>query len=72
MDFIKDRANIKWTAMMLPEHKMELIGLQIAQDDVAPPDHDFDRLTEIAELFVRAQQEDLVIHMRYWKNKRHE
>lgn len=36
----KDRGNIKWTAMMLPEHREMLHEYGLSQDDVDPPDHD--------------------------------
>jgi hypothetical protein len=68
---LQDRGNIKWTAMMLPEHKLELISMQESQKDIDPPDHDLDRLCEIAELLARAMQDSLVVNVRYWRDKRH-
>jgi hypothetical protein len=68
---LEDRGNIKWTAMMLPEHKLELIYIQEAQKDIAPPDHELDRLCEIAELLAMALQDSLVVRVRYWTDKKH-
>jgi hypothetical protein len=68
---LEDRGNIKWTAMMLPEHKLELISMQEEQKYIDPPDHDLDRLCEIAEILAKAMQDSLVVQVRYWRDKRH-
>jgi hypothetical protein len=67
---LQDRSNTIWTAMMLPEHKLELIAMDESQKDIESPDYDLDRLCEIAELLARAMQDSLFIQMRYWKNKK--
>jgi hypothetical protein len=69
-DFTKDRGNIKWTAMMLPEHRVELNQLMESLDDVDPPELDEDRLSYIAGILSRAVMEGAPVRVRYWKNKR--
>jgi len=68
---VKDRGNIKWTAMMLMEHKVMLREWGESQDDVEPPNHDEDDLSLIAETLYRAMIEKEAVQLIYWKDKRH-
>lgn len=67
----KDRGNIKWTAMMLPEHREMLHEYGLAQDDVDPPGHDEYELAELAEKLARAKQDEELVRVLYWKHKRY-
>lgn len=70
-DLIVDRKNIKWTAMMLSEHRSMLHHLEQEQHYVDPPHHDEDRLGELAEQLARAMQNEKLVTMTFWKDKRH-
>ena len=67
----KDRGNIKWTAMMLPEHKTMLVDLEQLQYDVSPPEHDSDQLAEMAESLARAMMSGEEVKMKFWMGRRH-
>lgn len=67
---LKDRGNIKWTAMMLPEHREMLYAMDIERYDVDPPSYDEYELAALAEKLARAMHNGNVISVRYWKNKR--
>jgi len=69
-DFIRDRRNIKWTAMMLTEHKVILRDWGESQNDVEPPNHDEDNLSLIAETIYRAMNEKNGVQLVYWRDKR--
>ncbi|MGG4409276.1 YolD-like family protein [Niallia taxi] len=64
---IKDRGNIKWTAIMLPEHvaavKQEIINLE----KVNQPILDEDRLTEIEMLIHEAMEYNLQLEFKSFK-----
>jgi len=64
---IRDRGNIKWTAIMLPEHvaavKQELINLE----KVKQPILDEDRLTEIEMLIHEAMEYNLQLEFKLFK-----
>lgn len=68
---LKDRGNIKWTAMMITEHREILLAMTHEQQDVPAPDHDQDRLAEIAEDLASAFHLQDPIRLRYWKDKRY-
>lgn len=51
---IKDRGNIKWTAMMLPEHKEALKGMMEAQKDIIKPELTEEKLEQINEIVSEA------------------
>ncbi|RKD21129.1 hypothetical protein BEP19_15770 [Ammoniphilus oxalaticus] len=67
---IKDRGNIKWTAMMLPEHRAALHELEVSQDDVDPPSKSEDELGALAEKLAQSMQDEVVVSIKYWQNKR--
>lgn len=64
---IRDRGNIKWTAIMLPEHvaavKQEVINLE----KVKQPILDEDRLTEIEMLIHEAMEYNLQLEFKIFK-----
>lgn len=64
---IRDRGNIKWTAIMLPEHvaavKQEVINLE----KVNQPILDEDRLTEIEMLIHEAMEYNLQLEFKLFK-----
>lgn len=70
-DYIVERGLKKWTAMMLPEHKVMLKEWEQSQEDVFPPERDEIELAELAEKLSRAMMEEEVVSLKYWKNKRH-
>lgn len=67
----RDRGNIKWTAMMLPEHKVMLTELERNQADIEPPALDPDRLAELSQQLSYAMIDGNEVTVTYWKNKRH-
>ena len=64
---IRDRGNIKWTAIMLPEHvaavKQEIVNLE----KVNQPILDEDRLTEIEMLIHEAMEYNLQLEFKLFK-----
>ncbi|MDE5054916.1 YolD-like family protein [Niallia taxi] len=64
---IRDRGNIKWTAIMLPEHvaavKQELINLE----KVSEPILDENRLEEIEMLIHEAMEFNLLLDFKLFK-----
>lgn len=68
--FTKDRGNIKWTAMMLPEHREKLHELGVRELDVDPPLKSGEDLAVLAEKIAWAYQDENMVTITYWKNKR--
>lgn len=71
VDFLVDRKNIKWTSMMLTEHRVALKQLQQHVWDVAEPEKTEDELTEIAEVLGRAMNQGLMVKILYYRSKRY-
>jgi len=69
-EFMKDRGNIKWTAMMLPEHREKLHELGLRELDVEPPAKNGEELALLAEKIAWAFQDDNIVTVTFWKNKR--
>ena len=67
---IKDRGNIKWTAMMLPEHRGMLHELGRKQLDVDPPSKSGDELAELAEKIAWALQDEHIVTIVFWLGNR--
>ncbi|MBK3495462.1 YolD-like family protein [Viridibacillus sp. YIM B01967] len=65
----KDRGNIKWTAMMLPEHVQLLREWQAEDQYVAQPELDEWTLNEYAELIQIATKSKQTILLTIWKNR---
>lgn len=70
MDNIRDRGNIKWTSMMLVEHKNMLQELGNQQRDVDPPNLEEDQWEMIQHCVALSLQQKKEIHLTYWKDKR--
>jgi hypothetical protein len=68
---LKDRGNIKWTAMMITEHRESLFHMAEAQQDVPTPQHDPDILAEMSEVLASAFHLQDPVQLRYWKDKRY-
>jgi hypothetical protein len=71
VDFILDRGNLKWTTMMLTEHRVALKQLQQEVEDVPEPERTEDELTEIAEIIGRALKQGLVVEILHFRSKRY-
>ena len=65
---LQDRGNIKWTAMMLPEHVKMLRGWQKDNELVERPEMDEFELTSLSEEIERAYKSKSSIKLTYWKN----
>jgi hypothetical protein len=70
MDKFRDRGNIKWTSMMLTEHREALKEWGHSQHDVAPPNKTEDELAELAEQIGRAMALHCEVRMTYYQDKR--
>jgi hypothetical protein len=70
-DFVRDRGQIKWTAMMLPEHRKELKDLWDAQDDVDKPMYDDDKLAELSQEISLCIHENKLVSIKYYNSKRY-
>lgn len=69
-EFIKDRGNIKWTAMMLPEHRKMLHELGVREREVEPPSKSEDDLAILAGKIAWAFQGEEIVTITFWENKR--
>lgn len=63
---IKDRGNIKWTAMMLPEHVAMLRELQQNKDYQSKPIIDDQRLEELNQLIYDYLQINVTVVVTYY------
>jgi YolD-like protein len=68
---IRDRGNIKWTSMMLPEHVKEL-RKYINEDyyDIPEPTLDEQQLVEINTIILEAMECNIPLYFTVYKNKR--
>ncbi|UPO88353.1 YolD-like family protein [Niallia sp. Man26] len=64
---IRDRGNIKWTAIMLPEHVAAVKQELINWEKVSQPILDGDRLTEIEMLIHEAMEYNLLLEFKLFK-----
>lgn len=69
-ELIVDRGLKKWTAMMLPEHKVLLKEWDRSQNDILPPKRDEYEMGELAEQLSRAMIDTKTVSLTYWKDKR--
>ncbi len=67
---IRDRGNIKWTAMMLPEHVALLREWNESDQDITEPEYDEFELNVIADELNIAYQSKSNVRIKYWINKR--
>ncbi|KGR92404.1 hypothetical protein CD30_00925 [Ureibacillus massiliensis 4400831 = CIP 108448 = CCUG 49529] len=66
---IRDRGNIKWNAMMLPEH-VKLLREWKAQDEyVKKPELDEWTLQELSEQLQRAYTQKTEVELKVWEEK---
>ncbi|WCK55869.1 YolD-like family protein [Aneurinibacillus sp. Ricciae_BoGa-3] len=70
MDKFRDRGNIKWTSMMLTEHREALKAWGESQNDIAPPNKTEDELAELAEQIGRAIASHCEVRLTYYRDKR--
>lgn len=64
---IQDRGNIKWTAMMLPEHVKMLRDWQEQNGKVDKPQLDEYELELISDEITRAHKSKSTIQLTYWR-----
>lgn len=65
---IKDRGNIKWTAMMLPEHVAMIKKIYADQDKVQKPQLDEQAWFEIELTIQEALIKNSSVQFTYWQN----
>jgi YolD-like protein len=68
---IRDRGNIKWTSMMLPEHVIELRKF-INEDyyNIPEPTLDEQQLVEINTIILESMESNIPLYFKVYKNKR--
>ena len=67
MKVIQDRGNIKWNAMMLPEHVKMLREWQEKDDDVEKPELDEWALQELSEQLQLACRDYTQVELEIWE-----
>ncbi len=65
---IRDRGNIKWTSMMLPEHVAMLRELKTSQEKKEKPFLDEQRLEEMNEVVRLATEENKAVQLTYFSD----
>ncbi|WP_347549725.1 YolD-like family protein [Pseudalkalibacillus hwajinpoensis] len=65
---IRDRGNIKWTSMMLPEHVKELRGWKAAERKEDKPVLDEQKIEEINEVICEAMAFHRPLYFYYFKD----
>ncbi|MRX56588.1 YolD-like family protein [Bacillus idriensis] len=68
LTLIRNRRNIKWTAMMLPEHVKELRAFYLAQTKKEKPELDEQRLSLMEETISEAMGENLELCFTYFQS----
>lgn len=69
---IKDRGNIKWTAMMLTEHVREIRAWYESDNDVEEPEYDEFSINALADDLNISYETQVNVRITYWVNKRTE
>ncbi len=67
---IKDRGNIKWSSLMLTEHRKKLKELLAGEEMVKMPELDEQKLTEMNYLLQRSIHENISVSIGYYQNKK--
>lgn len=67
MKVIRDRGNIKWNAMMLPEHVKLLREWQERDNDVEKPELDEWALQELSEQLQIACRDHMQVELKIWE-----
>lgn len=69
---IRDRGHIKWTSLMLPEHKKMLARFYYEQDDIQQPVLDEQKLEEFNQTINEAMSEGRAVKLDFFRNNRME
>jgi YolD-like protein len=68
---IRDRGNIKWTSLMLPEHVKELRHyIHEEYHDVQEPTLDEQQMEEMNEVIMKAMEHNIPLAFSVYRNKR--
>ncbi|MFP4660939.1 MAG: YolD-like family protein [Halanaerobiales bacterium] len=65
---IKDRGNIKWSSLMLTEHREKLEKLLQRDQDIEKPELDEQQLQEMDRSLKKALEFKQLIKVKYYKN----
>ncbi|MGM0411167.1 MAG: YolD-like family protein [Bacillota bacterium] len=66
---IKDRGNIKWTSLMLVEHREKLEKLKRSENKIKKPELSEEKLNRLDYLFKKALNKNLNIKITYYQRK---
>lgn len=66
---IKDRGNIKWSSLMLVEHREKLKQLIKGEKEVLKPELDEHILDEMNKILGKALEKKLAVSLEYYKNR---
>ena len=66
---IKDRGNIKWTSLMLVEHRKKLENLKNNENNKKKPQLSEDELKRLNYIFQKAISENLIVEIKYYYQK---
>lgn len=66
---IRDRGNIKWNAMMLPEHVKKLREWKKQDEYEEKPELDEFTLQDISEQLIIAYENRYEVELKIWKNR---
>ena len=67
---IKDRGNIKWTGLMLTEHRRKLEEILEHDSDIKKPVLDEQQLERLDVIIKEAVRDQFNVKMLYYKNRR--
>lgn len=67
---IKDRGNIKWTSLMLVEHRKKLENLKNSENNKKKPQLSEDELKRLNYIFQKAISENLIVEIKYYYQKK--
>lgn len=68
--YIKDRGNIKWTALMLTEHRDKLKKLKEMDGWIEKPELDEQELERLDALLQEAIKDQFTVKLLYYRDKR--
>ena len=68
---IKDRGNIKWSSLMLVEHREELKKLLASIDEIPKPELDEQKLEEMNLTLQQAIRENIAVSIIYYQDKKY-
>lgn len=67
---IKDRGNIKWSSLMLTEHRQKLEELYDNDSNIPRPELDEHQLNQMNNILKQALAHDKNIKLKYYKNNK--